>query len=96
MLKIIAPVAAFATAALILSANPAFAGERDDQVTMCASALEAQGLTNGGDYLARFEKARGSLVQTLTVKLIPTAGGDTLTGVCKIKKGEVQSAEIKA
>jgi len=87
---------AFAASALVLSAAPAFAGEREDQVTLCASALDAQGLAKADDYRAKFVKAKGGAAQTVTIKLIPNAEGPTMTGECLIKKGEVTTATIQS
>jgi hypothetical protein len=87
---------AFAASALVLSAAPAFAGEREDQVNLCASAIDAQGLAKSGDYRAKFVKAKGGAAQTVTIKLIPNAEGDSLTAECLIKKGEVTEAAIQS
>jgi hypothetical protein len=87
---------AFAASALVLSAAPAFAGEREDQVNLCASAIDAQGLAKTGDYRAKFVKAKGGAAQTVTIKLIPTTEGDALTAECLIKKGEVTEAAIQS
>ncbi|HBS32303.1 MAG TPA: hypothetical protein DEA40_11270 [Parvularcula sp.] len=92
---------AIAASALILSVapllvTPAFAGEREDQVNLCASAIDAQGLANTGDYRAKFVKAKGGAAQTVTIKLIPTREGDSLTAECLIKKGEVAEATIQS
>lgn len=89
-------ITAFAASALVLSAAPAFAGEREDQVNLCASAIDAQGLAKAGDYRAKFVKAKGGAAQTVTIKLIPTADGDSLTAECLIKKGEVTEATIQS
>jgi len=92
---------AFAASALVLAAapvfvTPAYAGEREDQVTLCASALEAQGLAKAGDYRAKFVKAKGGAAQTVTIKLISNTDGPTMTGECLIKKGEVATATIQS
>lgn len=87
---------AFAASALVLAADPAFAGEREDQVSLCASALDAQGLAKQGDYRAKFVKAKGGAAQTVTIKLIPNAEGQSLTAECLIKKGEVAEAAIQS
>ncbi len=94
-------LSAFAASALVLSASPvfatpAFAGEREDQVTLCASAIDAQGLAKAGDYRAKFVKAKGGAAQTVTIKLIPNAEGPSITGECLIKKGEVTNATIQS
>lgn len=83
-------------AAAPLFVTPAFAGEREDQVALCASALDAQGLAKAGDYRAKFVKAKGGAAQTVTIKLIPTADGQSLTAECLIKKGEVAEAAIQS
>lgn len=85
-----------AASALALAAAPAFAGERETQVSLCASALDAQGLASTGDYRAKFVKAKGGAAQTVTIKLIPNAEGQSLTAECLIKKGEVQEATIQS
>ncbi len=88
-------VAAGVVATLMFVA-PAFAQSANDQATMCADALEAEGLAPGDDFSSRFIKSKGGSVKTVTVKLVPYSGGDTVEGVCKIKRGEVLSAEVKA
>jgi hypothetical protein len=87
---------AFAASALVLSAAPAFAGEREAQVDLCAAALDAQGLAKQGDYRTKFVKAKGGAAQTVTIKLIPNAEGPTMTAECLIKKGEVTEATIQS
>ncbi len=87
---------AFAASALVLTAAPAFAGERENQVALCASAIDAQGLAKADDYRAKFVKAKGGAAQTVTIKLIPNAAGDSLTAECLIKKGEVTQATIQS
>ena len=87
---------AFAASALVLAAAPAFAGERESQVSLCASALDAQGLAKQDDYRAKFVKAKGGAAQTVTIKLIPNAEGPTMTAECLIKKGEVAEAAIQS
>ena len=87
---------ALALAAAPLLATPAFAGERENQVSLCASALDAQGLAKQDDYRAKFVKAKGGAAQTVTIKLIPNAEGPTMTGECLIKKGEVTEAAIQS
>jgi hypothetical protein len=89
-------LAAFTASALVLSAVPALAGEREDQVNLCASAIDAQGLTKAGDYRAKFVKAKGGAAQTVTIKLIPNADGPTMVAECLIKKGAVTEATIRS
>lgn len=89
-------LAAAAASALALSVAPANAGEREDQVSMCASALDAQGLAAVDAYRAKFVKAKGGAVQKIVVKLIPVADGPSLTAECLIKRGEVTSAAIQS
>lgn len=87
---------AVAASALVLSAAPAFAGEREAQVDLCAAALDTQGLAKQGDYRAKFVKAKGGAAQTVTIKLIPNGEGPTMTAECLIKKGEVTEAAIQS
>ena len=76
--------------------SPAFAASSNEQVEMCAAALQSKGTTAAVDYRAKFKKSRGGSTKTVTIELVPTSGGEKLTGVCKIKSGEVIEAGIKA
>lgn len=88
-------LALLSTAAVV--ATPAFAADTTTQVELCAAALDAKGLASAGDYRAKFLKTKGGAVQTVTVKLLPTAdGADSIEAECQIKRGEVIDATVKA
>ncbi len=82
-------------AAVAFSAAPAFAST-DRQVQLCAAALSQAGVAPADSFRAKFLKARGGAVQTVTVRLIPISGGEGMTAECKIKAGEVIDAGLKA
>ncbi len=85
-----------ATSLLVLAAPPAFAGERENQVSLCASALETQGLAPADSFRAKFVKAKGGAVQKIVIKLISLGDSPSVDAECLIKGGEVTSAAIKS
>jgi hypothetical protein len=88
-------LAAIATAAIVNA--PAYAADAGAQVQLCAAALDAKGLAPAGEYRTKFVKIKGGAVQTVTVKLVPTAdGAATVEGECEIRRGEVVDATVKA
>ena len=80
---------------VIMAVAPAFAATPAEHANMCASALESEDLVPQGDYRLRFVKSRGASVKTITIKLIPDSG-DAVTGVCKIRRGDVIKASLQA
>lgn len=95
---LLATVLAFAsTAAIVATPATAFAADTSEQVALCAAALDAKGIAAASDYRAKFLKTKGGAVQTVTVKLIPTADGlEAIEAECQIKRGEVVDATVKA
>ncbi len=89
-------VIAIAASSLALAVTPAFAGERENQLELCANALDSQGLAALDAYRTKFVKAKGGAVQKIVMKLIPLADGPSLTAECLIKRGEVTSATIQS
>lgn len=87
---------AVAASALALSIAPAFAAGTSDQITLCASALETQGLAPVDSFKTEFVSVKGASLRTVTMKLIPLAGGAEQVAECQIKRGKVVGAEIKA
>ncbi|MBY0423019.1 MAG: hypothetical protein K2Q06_12000 [Parvularculaceae bacterium] len=80
-----------------LASAPAFAGsEQNDQVNLCAAALAANGQAPADQYRAKFVKSKGAAVATVTIRLIPTGEGEAKIAECKIAKGVVTEAAIKA
>lgn len=73
----------------------AFASETDD-VARCAAALDANGVADADAYRAKFVKSKGAQVRRIELLLVPNAGGESISAICEIKKGEVISAAAKA
>jgi hypothetical protein len=88
-------LAAAFTAAIFFQGSVAYAGEASEDLSLCVAALEEQDLAPSGEYRAKFEGRKGGRLTTVTVRLIP-AQGEAVTGECKIRKGAVESAQIKA
>lgn len=80
--------------AVAVAAGPAGATNWNEQINLCAAAVDAEGLANVSDYNVKFGGAAGS--KRLEIKLIPNAGGDTLIAECRIRRGEVTSVTLKA
>lgn len=85
------------TAAIFAAPTVAFASSADDQVALCASAADAEGIAAAADYRAKFLKSKGGAVKTVTIKLVPfTDDADSITAQCRIKRGEVIEVGVKA
>ncbi|GAB4527891.1 MAG: hypothetical protein Kow00133_16760 [Amphiplicatus sp.] len=96
-MKIIAgPIAVALSAVVIGLTAPALATSVDDQVALCAAALDAEGIAAADAYRARFVKSRGGAAKTVRVKMIPLGEGESITAECKIKRGEVTDVSVKA
>ncbi|MCA8888597.1 MAG: hypothetical protein KDA46_07205 [Parvularculaceae bacterium] len=78
------------------AAPPAFAADAAGQVSLCAAALDAEGLAPQADYRAKFVKSKGASTQRVVLRLIPVADGAALDAECTIKRGEVLTATIKS
>lgn len=83
---IIGGLAAFAV-------TPGFAADWGKKIDLCAAAVEKEGLADVENYSVKF--ANGAS-RKLTIKLIPNEGGETLEAVCRMRRGEVSSVELKA
>lgn len=96
-MKIIAAplVVALSAAAMGLTA-PALATSVDQQVALCAAALDAEGIAAADAYRARFVKSRGGAAKTVQVKMIPIGEGESITAECRIRRGEVTDVSVKA
>lgn len=98
-MKKILTVAAFAAAVAagaISASTPAVAADASTQVSLCAAALDAQGIAALDAYRAKFVKSKGGSVQKIVLKLIPVESGESMEAECTIKRGEVLTAAIKA
>ncbi len=87
-------ILSIAFGAVAITAAPAGATNWNEQIDLCAAAVDAEGLANMGDYTAKFGGAAGS--KRIEIKLVPNAGGDTLVAECRIRRGEVTSVALKA
>lgn len=85
---------AFAGIAALALAGPAFAASTSDQISLCASALDAQGLAPADAFKTEFVSVRGASLRTIVMKLIPRAEGAEQLAECRIRRGEVIGAAI--
>ena len=92
-MRSLAMIAGLALASLSV---PAQAASTQEYLSLCAAAFDASGAAPAADYRAKFVKSKGGGVKTVTIELIPNGGGETLSGVCRIKRGEVIEAEVEA
>ncbi|MBB5517870.1 hypothetical protein [Amphiplicatus metriothermophilus] len=96
MRAIAGPLVAFLFAAALGLAAPALATSVDEQVSLCAAALDAEGIAASDAYRARFVKSRGGAAKTVRVKMIPLGEGESIIAECKIKRGAVTDVSVKA
>ncbi|HXI86144.1 MAG TPA: hypothetical protein VNH64_01695 [Parvularculaceae bacterium] len=83
-------------AALIAQPSTAYASGTGD-LELCAAALNAQGVASADQYRVKFVHSKGSVVKTVTVKLVPIADGVApAEAQCEIRKGEVVNAALKS
>lgn len=85
-----------AAATAVLTVAPAYAVGTTEQISMCASALEEQGLAPANVFKQEFVSIKGASLRTVTMKLIPLSGGEVQLAECQIKRGKVIGAAIKA
>jgi hypothetical protein len=93
---IVTAIAVIAAVYAADAAAPARASDLNTQVSLCAAALDEQGLAGADEYRAKFLKTKGGATKTVTVRMIAVGNGDSLTAECQIRRGEVIGAEIKA
>lgn len=92
MLKNLAAILAAGSIAAVAS-TAVFAADWSEKISLCAAAVQAEGLAEVEDYRVKFA---GGASRKLTIELIPNDGGETLEAVCRIRRGEVSSVELKA
>ncbi|MEM9705350.1 MAG: hypothetical protein AAF850_04655 [Pseudomonadota bacterium] len=93
-MKNLIAIAAFSAAATF--ASVASANSTQEQLSMCASALEEAGVASSTDYRSRFKGLRGGATKTLTLRMIAISEGkESFDAVCKIRRGEVIEAAAK-
>lgn len=95
MKKLIALMALVSASTLGLQA-PAHAAGSAEQIALCAEALRTGGLAPEDAFKTEFKGIKGASLRTVTMKLIPLAGGAEQLAECQIKRGKVVAAEIKA
>ncbi len=88
-------IAAVASA-ITLSLAPAYAESSAEQISLCKTALEDQGIAPADLFKKKFVTIKGAALKTITFKLTPLAGGDAQVAECQIKGGKVVGAAIKA
>ena len=87
---------AAAAATIALSLAPAYAASSSEQISLCNSALEDQGIAPADQFKKKFATIKGAALKTITFKLTPLAGGDAQVAECQIKGGKVVGAAIKS
>ena len=77
----------------VFAAAPAFAADWSEKISLCAEAVQEQGLAEVENYRVKFAKGAS---RKLTIELIPNDGGETLEAECRIRRGAVSSVELNA
>ena len=81
-------------AALIALAGAAHAGEWDDETALCVEGIAGELGVDAVDAKSKLKAARDRASKRVTVE-VTFANGQKATGVCKIKRGELTSVEVK-
>ena len=77
---------------IVLASAPASAADWSEKISLCAAAVEAEGLAEVENYRVKFSSGAS---RKLTIKLIPNEDGETLTAECRMRRGEVSSVTLK-
>lgn len=88
-------LAALAASTALIATSAAFAANWDENVSLCATAAEKEGLVAAGEYRAKFVRGGGGRTKTISIELIPH-DGDAMEAVCKIRSGEVSEIRLEA
>ena len=81
----------------VFAASTANAASTQEQIAMCADALDERGVAARGDYKPRFKSISGGGAKKLVLEMEPTVEGDeSVVAVCKIKRGKVTEVMVKA
>lgn len=88
-------IAALVLSATAMAAAPAGAVNWSEHVGACAAAAEAEGVVTAGAYRASFVTGSGAATKTVAVEL-KQDNGESVTAVCKIRRGEVTDFTVKA
>ena len=76
-----------------LSHTPAEASDWAEKISLCAEAVDAEGLAEVDNYRVRFSSGAS---RKLTIELIPLEGGEKLTAECRMSRGKVTKVSMKA
>ena len=87
---------AAAAATIALSLAPAYAASSAEQISLCNSALEEQGIAPLDQFKKKFVTIKGAALKTVTFKLTPLAGGEPQVAECQVKGRTVVGAAIKS
>ena len=81
----------------LFAVGAANAASTQDQIVMCADALDERGVAARGDYTPRFKSISGGGAKKLVLEMEPNAeDGESVVAVCKIKRGKVTEVMVKA
>lgn len=86
---------AAALIAAAFAAAPAFAGYYDEEKAVCANAVAQELGKPLGDATVYLKKVRDKRIKRVTV-LVKFTDGQSATGECFIRKGEVESVSLEA
>lgn len=87
---------AVAASAVVLSFAPAHAASSSEQISLCNTALEEQGVAPAEQFKKKFVRIKGAALKTITFKLLPLSGGEAQTAECQIRGENVVAAQIKS
>ena len=93
-LKLTAPI--FASAALaigVFAAQPAMAGDWNEQISMCIAAAEDQGIVDPREYQAEFD---GGTRRRMSLVFTSPRRGDEIQVECRIARGRVVSVDVRS
>jgi hypothetical protein len=88
-------VAALTTLAILNT--PALASSVNEDVALCAGALDSRGVAAADSFRPKFLKFRGGAVRRISVLMIPNAdGAQSIEAECRIQRGEVVDVTVKS
>ncbi len=88
-LKLTAPVVASAALAFgVFAAQPAAAGDWNEQISMCIAAAEDQGIVDASEYRAKFD---GGTRRRISLVFTSARRSDDIQVECRIARGRVVS-----
>lgn len=82
--------------AFALSILPAHATSSSDQISLCKSAVEVQGLAPADLFKLKFVNIKGAALKTVTFKASSLADGQDQVIECRIRGANVVEATVKS